>query len=276
MNRAFAHLRSEHFFTSLFALCCALGCEDCYKQRAVDSVPDLPYPTCAESGSGSETILVEGAIQAGPLSREASVFEEYRLTQRDCHYVLTSRQAWAKGVADVEVIYDLDWTPLRAWKRTLSPEFEDPDSQADIRRYELRTTPATMTVRDPDGTRRFAELVGPKPTAVIGPGRASLVPWIRRARLSADEVSSEDVLDFRSLGVEKIDRVALRRDPDREVNDAGGNVRVYTVYGRESVFVDDSGAVVGDLAGMRPHAPGDPNPPEPAVVGAAPDPRNTP
>ena len=218
--------------------------------------------------------MVEGAIQSGPLSREASVAERFTLSQRACHYVLTSRQEWPKGTADVEVIYDLEWNPLRAWKRTTSPEFADPAAHADIRRYELRTSPATLTIREPDGTTRFAELDGARPTAVIGPGRASLVPWIRRADLAVSEQSSEDVLDFRSLGVEKIDRVALRRDPDRTV--AGASVRVFTVYGRESVFVDEAGAVVGDLAGMRPLGAAGLVPPPPIDVGTDPDPVNTP
>ena len=93
------------------------------------------------------------------MSREEAVVERYTLVRRDCHYVLRSRQEWPKGTADVEVIYDLSWTPLRAWKRTVSPEFADPAEHADIRRYELRTTPVTVTIREPDGDRRFAELV---------------------------------------------------------------------------------------------------------------------
>ena len=53
-------------------------------------------------------------------------------------------------------------------------------------------------------------------------------------------------------------------------------MRVFTVYGRESVFVDDAGAVVGDLAGMRPYGSPGLTPPAPIPVYGEPDPVNTP
>jgi hypothetical protein len=53
-------------------------------------------------------------------------------------------------------------------------------------------------------------------------------------------------------------------------------VRVYTIYGRESVFADESDAVLGDLAGLRPHEfAGTPEPPPMPMYGT-PDPVHTP
>jgi len=61
----------------------------------------------------------------------------------------------------------------------------------------------------------------------------------------------EHVLDMREL-LETLRPVTLRRDPDLYVAALGRTVRVYTVYGRESVFADESDTVIGDLAGMLP------------------------
>jgi hypothetical protein len=42
------------------------------------------------------------------------------------------------------------------------------------------------------------------------------------------------------------------RDPDLFEPSLNRTLRVYTFYGRETVFADDDDVVVGDLAGMRP------------------------
>ncbi len=253
------------------------GCEGCFKQRPVESVEELPYPTCPGESSGEEEeVLLEGAFRSGPYHREPNIVERWSFTKRGCHHVLRSRQEWPQGTSDIEVVYDEALHPLRAWKRTTSPAFDNPEERADIRRYEMRTDPVTLKVRESDGGVRFAHLVGPRPTAAVGPGRALLVPWIRRLDLAVGETSREPVLDFRSLGLERVESITLRRDPDRHEPTMGRTVQVYTVYGRESVFVDQRGAVIGDLAGLRPLELVDEPMPPPIPLYGEPDPVHTP
>ena len=93
-----------------------------------------------------------------------------------------------------------------------------------------------------------------------------MTAWIRaNPDLAVGESVSGPVLDFREL-YENIDDVALRRDPDREEESLGRRVRVYTVFGRESIFTDDEGRVLGDLAGLRPSESLDT--PEPETVSS--------
>lgn len=216
-------------------------------------------------------VIASGHLRAGPGMHE-EVIERYEYRRRGCYYTYTVWQAWPRGVTDAEVIFDDSWRPIRAWKRMTVPGVA---GVADIRRYELRTDPATMVWRGEDGVQRFW-FRGGRPVAVIGPGRGLVSAWIQaNPDLEVGETVRGPVLDFRSL-VERVDEVALRRDPDRVVPELGGRVRVYTVFGRESVFTDDDGWVVGDLAGLRPSAlvPG----PEPVVPPSPspPDPVHTP
>jgi hypothetical protein len=56
----------------------------------------------------------------------------------------------------------------------------------------------------------------------------------------------------------------------------GRTVRVYTVYGRETVFADETDAVIGDLAGLRPHELAGTPVPTPMPMYGTPDPVHTP
>jgi len=204
--------------------------------------------------------------------RDPNVVERYTIRKRACLYVVTVRQEWPLGTADVEVIYDEAWRPLRAWKRMTLPT---PDGHLeDIRLYELRTDPVTMVRRSEDGVEEFT-LRGPRPIAVIGPGRGLVGAWVRAAQPAIGETVRGPVLDFREM-LERIDTVALKREEDREVPELGGAIRVYTVFGRESVFLDDRLDVVGDLAGLRPDAVLSSPPPPPQPTFGAPDPVHTP
>ncbi|MEM9188533.1 MAG: hypothetical protein AAGF12_05130 [Myxococcota bacterium] len=258
------------------AIAAAFGCDDCLKQVPAENVELLPYPEC-EPGSGIDgpSALGAGELRAGPSSSDQNVVERFHYEIRDCHRVMTVRQEWPRGTSDIEVIYDAEGTLLRAWKRTTSPLDDNPEEQADIRRYELRTEQPTMTIRFPDGRVEHRILRGSRPTAAIGPGRGMLTAWIQRADLDVGERSREEVLDFRSLGLERILPVALVRNPDREEPDLG-RVRVYTVYGRESVFTDENNVVIGDLAGIRPFHVVAGEPPRPIPVYGEPDPVHTP
>ena len=133
-----------------------------------------------------------------------------------------------------------------------------------------------ITRRSAGEARSFELLRGARPTVVIGPGRGLLSVWIRRANLGVGERVRENALDMREL-VERLRPVTLRREPDMTPAGVTRPVRGYTVYGRETVFTDERGVVLGDLGGMRPaallrHLP----PVVPLPVPSAPDPVRTP
>ena len=97
--------------------------------------------------------------------------------------------------------------------------------------------------------------------------------WLRRAKLREGQKVRELILDVRAL--EKIEPVTLMREPDM-VHPELGKVRVYTFFGRETVFADEHDTVVGDLMGMRAHAVlSTPEPPAIPTFGPI-DPEHTP
>lgn len=247
------------------------ACEDCLPRVRVDSVERIPYPTCPEPAP--EQIMASGHLRAGPTMREKSVTERWSLARRGCHYVLTVHQAWERQLSDVEVVYDEAWRPLRAWKRMAIPGAL-PDGRPDVRVYQLEVDPPTMIRRSADGLEHH-RFNGVAPVAVIGPGRACITPWIRASNLEVGETTRGPVLEFRKL-VEEVTEVALRREADRFEPSLGRMVRVYTVFGRESVFTDDEGNVLGDLAGLRDHDSLDTPEPAPLPEYGPPDPRGTP
>ena len=175
------------------------------------------------------------------------------------------------GTADLELIYDEGGVPIRAWKRMTLPETD----AEDVRRFDLGQESATMKVKDQGGELHYYRFRGPRPSAIIAPGRGALSPWIRRAQLAVGDATREWVLDMRGIGGEEIREVTLRRDPDRDETGLG-QVRVYTVYGRESVFTDANGFVIGDLSGLRPHASLTTDPPPAILMASPPDPVHTP
>jgi hypothetical protein len=220
------------------------------KHIPVESVAELGYPTCP-SNVGA-TVLSRGELRSGPTHRDPSIVERYTLEDRGCVYAMRVRQEWPLGTADVEVLYDRSFVPLRVWKRMTLPSLPDPVAHADIRRYELRTHPVELKRRSQDGRIDFEQLLGGRPDVVIGPGRGLLTAWIRRARLGVGQKARAMVIDVR--GLEKIEPAALLREEDMDDPALGGHVQVYTFFGRETVFADQDGNVLGDLAGLRPSA----------------------
>jgi hypothetical protein len=258
----------------LAALCVvAMGCKR--KHVPVASVPELPYPSCDGGALPPGELLASGSLRAGPNANEPTVVERFELRQRDCLVVLTGRQEWLRQSTDVEVVYDRDLLPLRAWKRMTIPGVTRADGNADIRRYELRGPEVTITRRVAGGARTYEILRGERPTVVLGPGRGTLTPWLRRARLQPGGAVREHVLDMREL-LETLRPVTLRRDPDLYVAALGRTVRVYTVYGRESVFADEHDTVIGDLGGMLPSDRVSAPAPAPMPLYGVPDPLHTP
>jgi hypothetical protein len=215
--------------------------------------------------------------------REKTVVESFEIDRDACHYVFRGREEWPLMSADIEVVYDEDMLPLRAWKRMTIPGVPDPDGKADIRSYEMRT-PELVVKKKTQGELTFELLKpggktmpapGARVMAVIGPGRGVLTMWIRRAKLGVGEKKRELVLDFREM-IETLSEVTLQRDDDRFEPSLGKTVRVYTIYGREAVFTDENDVVIADLAGLRPSESLSTPEPPPMPSYGAPDPVHTP
>lgn len=251
----------------------AAGCRR--KHVPVTSAVELTYPDCGRGPLPAGDVLASGHLRAGPTSLEPDVVERFEVRQRDCLYTFTTRQEWRLNLDDVEVVYDNELRPLRAWKRMTLPGSPRADGNADIRRYELRTAEVVLTKRTPDGARTHEIIRGGRPSVVLGPGRGNLTMWIRRANLAVGAKVRELALDIREP-IETLRSVTLRRDPDLFQPALGRTVRVYTVYGRESVFTDENNVVIGDLAGLRPASlVTTPAPPAMPMFGT-PDPVRTP
>jgi hypothetical protein len=248
----------------------------CKRQHhAVDQIPELPYPSCPPGVDMTPSVLVDRKLRSGHTDTRQPIVEHYRIEKRGCLVAAVVRQEWPLQIADVEVLYDEQLTPLRIWRRQTVPGSRRPDGSPDLKRFDLRTPHVTVKHKDDKGAVDFEELRGPgKPAALIGPGRGLLSVWIRKAALRPGEKVREIALDFR--GVEKIAPVTLQRHPDRHVDWLGRSARVYTVLGREAVFTDDEGFVLGDLAGLvlDEKAPGPA--PRPMSTFEPPDPVHTP
>ncbi len=64
--------------------------------------------------------------------------------------------------------------------------------------------------------------------------------------------TQELVLDFRDMIESLEDGRRWSGTPDQFEPTLGKTVRVYTFFGKETVFADEDDVVIGDLAGMRP------------------------
>jgi hypothetical protein len=240
--------RSRLSLAAFFVL--LLGCSKFERKHiAVEHVAELGYPACPEGG---RRVIAAGHLRSGPTHIDPNIVERYSLEDRGCNYAMIVRQEWPGGTADVEVLYDRSFKALRIWKQMTSPAAKRGQVVSEVRRYELRTQPVEMKRRRHDGTLDYEQILGGAPSVVIGPGRGLLSVWIRHAKLKVGEKTHAQVIDVR--GLEKIERAALQREDDLSDATLGGRVQVYTFFGRETVFADASGNVLGDLAGMRPHA----------------------
>ncbi len=243
------------------------------KHIPVERLEELGYPSCTGRVPGPGELIAEEHLRSGPAHNDKNIVERYALRRRDCLVTMTVRQEWPFGTTDVEAVFDRDLAPLRVWKRMTIPGLPNPGERAEIRRYELRTEPLGIKRRVPNGDISFEQLKGGRPLALIGPGRGLVSIWLQRARLKPGQKRRELALDVRAL--EKIEPVTLMREPDM-VHPELGKVRVYTYYGRETVFADERDIVIGDLAGLRPdrllHTP----PPPPIPLFGPIDPVNTP
>lgn len=244
----------------------------------MDAVPELGYPAC--DGASAAPAVARGHLRAGPFSNEKNVVERFELQRTSCGYTFVARQEWPLDISDVEVRYDAGLYPLWVWKRMTIAGSTRPDGNADIRRYDLRTGDVFIKRRDAQGSVTFEKLLpggrmsvppGARVAAVIGPGRGIVTAWLKRARLPVGSKIRELVLDFRDL-VESLEMGTLERHEDQLEPSLGRSVRVYTFFGRETVFADEDDVVIGDLAGMRPSESLSTPEPEPLPMYGKPDP----
>jgi hypothetical protein len=230
----------------------AAGCERFKRKHIpVESLPELGYPSCQGILPAPGELVTEQHLRSGPAHNDKTIVERFSLRDRGCQRTFRSRQEWPLGTTDFEVVYDEHLLPLRVWKRMTVPLLPNAGERAELRRYELRSDPVGIKRRSPSGQLSFEQLKGGRPVAIVGPGRGVISMWLRRAKLKEGQKVRELVLDVRAL--EKIELVTLLREPDM-VHPELGKVRVYTFFGRESVFADEHDTVIGDLMGMRPHA----------------------
>jgi hypothetical protein len=242
------------------------------KHVAVDSVPELGYPQCAEPALPPVS-LAAGQLRAGPGSLEHTAVERFEIRRENCLVIADGHQEWPLQSADVQVAYDArTLLPLRAWRRLTVPGAH---RGPDIRRYEFRTPEITVKRRMPDGSVSYEHIRGAIPRVVIAPGRGLLTMWLKRVHLSVGGRVREPALDLRQP-LEEPNDVTLHREPDMFVPWLGHMARVYTIYGRESVYADENDVVIGDLAGLRESAFVAGSAPPSLAPSDPPDPVNTP
>lgn len=245
LNTELALVRSK----AALALALFVWASGCKLQRMErEEVPDLPYPSCGTDPLPVGRLIAERVIRAGSFMRDQSIVERFGFRERACLRIATARVESASTMFDFEAVYDRQGQPMRLWRRVTIPGIPRPDGNPDIRRYELRTPNVTIRRRSPEGGE-FAELRGGRPVAVVTQARTMLTPWLQSAHLSVGQHIEAPVLDI--TGPDRVQMASLRRDDDLIRADLGGRVRVYTLYGRDTVFADVHDVVVGDLNGLR-------------------------
>jgi hypothetical protein len=250
-----------------------VGCPSLPRER-VESLPDRPYPTCADGEAAAAFEAASGDLRAGPVMRDDSIVEHFGAASRDCHVVFFMRQEWALGATEIEVVYDRALAPLRVWRRATAPGPTPVARRTDIRRYDLRGERVEMLDRELGGeVSRY--VVGREiPRVVLGAGRGLVTMWLRRAHLEVGGRVREAVLDIRETP-ERVRDVTLMRLEDRD-DELLGRVRVYTIYGREPIYADEHDTVVGDMMGLVPARLVDRPLPPAWLTDGPPDPAHTP
>lgn len=245
------------------------ACECEGPRRELAEVPEIPYPV-----DGDGALELERVLRSGPVMRDREVVERFELRRAGDHRIVRVRQEWPLGTADLDVVYDADYLPVRVWRRTTMPTASGQIGHRDLRVYDLTGDEVRVAHRGPDGSTEGAVIRGARPRAVIGPGRGVLTAWIQRAQLDVGGRLRESVLDVREP-LALVRDVTLQREAAREV-DGLGVVRVYTIYGREPVFTDDDDVVIGDLMGLVEASAVDGPIPDPMPDPGPLDPRATP
>lgn len=233
------------------AVLLALACVNMPREH-VQVLADRGYPTCEEGAAPARIDPVARELRAGPVMTEQSVVESFSLAADGCHIVYTGHEEWAMGAVDLEIVFDADRRPLRAYHRATMPGPQPAAERTDVRVFDLRGPHVEMHHRAPLEQIEHLVYRAPSPGVLIATGRGALTPWIQRAHLAVGGRVRESALDIRER-MEVVRDVTLRREEDRD-DELIGHVRVYTIYGREPIYTDDHDVVVGDMMGLVPSA----------------------
>ncbi|MCS6858216.1 MAG: hypothetical protein NZM37_10935 [Sandaracinaceae bacterium] len=187
-------------------------------------------------------------LRAGPTMRDPSLVERFSIYWRGCHWVFEGSLDAATGGIDLEIVFDEELRPLRAWKRSTRLGSKRPIT--DIRAYDFQGPFVLLARRFGAEVLEGWRFKKAKPRLLLPPGRGGLSFVFWRLRLEVGERVREPALDLRG-SFEKIRPLIVVRHPDRQDPELG-RVRVYAIDGREPVFTDEQDLVVGDLAGLRP------------------------
>jgi hypothetical protein len=225
---------------------CSAGCEGCMRRVPVDQVDLAEWPACA--ASPPDEILVARELVSGPDMLEKSVRERYSFSRHGDCYVGRVLLTWRLGETALEVVWDRDFLPLSAYKRMGYPGdaglFEE-------RGYRMSEDGSVMVRLATDEVERF-RLAGQRPTVVVPVGRGLFSAAFQRARdLPVGESARETAVDLRRL-VERVEPASVRRDPPKRLEYASEPLGTFTFMGRDTMYVDQRGFVMGDLAGLVP------------------------
>lgn len=243
-----ARLGSGPAATSLAGLA-LVACISMPRER-VEALADRGYPTCADGAPQAQMDGVQRVLRAGPVMTEQSVVETFALAAVGCHIVYTGHEEWAMGATDLEIVFDAERRPLRAYERSTAPGPQPPAERTDVRVFDLRGPHVEMHHRAPLEQIEHLVYRVASPGVIIATGRGALTPWIQRAHLAVGGRLREAALDIRER-IEIIRDVTLRREEDRD-DERIGHVRVYTIYGREPIYTDEHDVVIGDMMGLVP------------------------
>lgn len=236
-------------------------------RHAVETLADRGYPTCPEGAAPANVDPIRRALRAGPNMTEQSVLEAFSLAARDCLVVYTGLEEWAMGQTDLEIVFDADRRPIRAYRRATAPGPQSPAARTDVRVFDFRGPHIELLRRSPLGSIENLVYRAATPLVIIATGRGALTPWIQRSHLAVGERVRESALDIRER-VEIVRDVTLRREDDRD-DALIGHVRVYTIYGREPIYTDDHDVIIGDMMGLLPASLVD-RPRDPPVITEGP------
>src|SRR5262245_56668820 len=120
-------------------------------REAVTTLTDRGYPTCGDGAAAASVEPVQRELRAGPVMTEQSVVETFSLASDGCRVRYTGHEEWAMGSVDLEIVFDADRRPLRAYRRSTAPGPHPAPARTDVRVYELRGPHVELWRRQPLG-----------------------------------------------------------------------------------------------------------------------------
>jgi hypothetical protein len=220
------------------------GCEGCMRRVPASQVDLADWPACATTPPDER--LVARELVAGPIMREQTVVERYSIARHGECLVGRVFLRWMLGDTALEVVWDRELNPVAAYKRMSYPG--EPE-RFEERGYRMSDTESVMVRVATHEVERF-RFRGARPTAVVPTGRGLFSVLFRRhLGLEVGESARESVIDLRRL-VERIEPGNVRRDPARDHEFTDEPLLTFTFMGRDTIFVDSRGFVMGDLAGL--------------------------